>query len=68
MQNAYVDLTITCGAQVRKLADHYHAKLYALRLVAQAAEKAYWSTLNESQRQAREDLRDAMRAELGVLD
>jgi hypothetical protein len=68
MQNAYVDLTITCGAQVRRLADHYHAKLYALRPVAQAAEKANWSTLNESQRQAREDLRDAMRAELGVLD
>jgi hypothetical protein len=68
MQNAYVDLTITCGAQVRRLADHYHAELYALRPAAQTAEKANWSTLNESQRQARKDLRDAMRAELGVLD
>lgn len=68
MQNAYVDLTITCGAQVRRFADHYHTKLYELRPVAQAAEKDNWSSLNKVQRQARKDLRDAMRAELGVLD
>jgi predicted nuclease of restriction endonuclease-like (RecB) superfamily len=68
VQNAYVDLTITCGAQVRRLADSYHAKLYELRPAAQAAEKDSWSSLNEDQRQARKDLRDAMRAELGVLD
>ena len=68
MQNAYVDLTITCGAQVRRLADSYHAELYELRPAAQAAEKDSWSSLNEDQRQARKDLRDAMRAELGVLD
>jgi hypothetical protein len=68
IRNAYVDLTITCGAQVRRLADIITQELYALRSVAQTAEKANWSALNESQRQARKDLRDAMRAELGVLD
>lgn len=50
MQNAYVDLTITCGAQVRRLADSYHAELYELRPAAQAAEKDSWSSLNEDQR------------------
>jgi hypothetical protein len=68
MQNAYVDLTITCGAQVRRTADYYHRKLYELRPVAQAAEKDKWSDLNENQLQTRMDLREAMRAELGVLD
>lgn len=68
MQNTYVDLTITCGAKVRRLADYYHAKLYELRPAAQAAEEDNWTSLNEIQRQARAELRDAMRAELGVLD
>ena len=68
MQNAYVDVTITCGARIRRLADSYHAKLYELRPVAEAAEKDNWASLNENQRQVRNDLRDAMRAELGVLD
>ena len=68
MQDAYVDLTITCGAQVRNTADIYHRTLYDLRPAAQAADKDNWSDLNEKQRQARRDLREAMRVELGVLD
>jgi len=68
LQDAYVDLTITCGAQVRNTADIYHRKLYELRPAAQAADKDNWSDLNEKQRQARRDLREAMRVELGVLD
>jgi len=68
LQDAYVDLTITCGARVRNTADIYHQKLYDLRPAAQAADKDNWSDLNEGQRQARRDLREAMRVELGVLD
>jgi hypothetical protein len=68
MQDAYVDLTITCGARVRNTADVYHQKLYDLRPAAQTADEDNWSDLNEKQRQARRDLREAMRAELGVLD
>jgi hypothetical protein len=68
MQDAYVDLTITCGAGVRNVADVYHQKLYDLRPAAQAADKDNWPDLNEKQRQARRDLREAMRVELGVLD
>lgn len=68
LQDAYVDLTITCGAQVRSTADIYHRKLYDLRPAAQAADKDNWSEVNEKQRQARRDLREAMRVELGVLD
>jgi hypothetical protein len=68
LQDAYVDLTITCGARVRNSANVYHRKLYDLRPAAQAADKDNWSDLNEKQREARRNLREAMRVELGVLD
>jgi hypothetical protein len=69
LQDTYVDLTITCGARVREIADSYHQDLYALRPAAQAADKDAWSVeLNEVQRQARRNLRESMRAELGVPD
>ncbi|MGA8875375.1 MAG: hypothetical protein WB555_07565 [Candidatus Korobacteraceae bacterium] len=68
LRDAYVDLTITCGARVRNIADVYHRKLYDLRPAAQAADNDNWSDLNEKRRQARRDLREAMRVELDVLD
>jgi hypothetical protein len=68
LQDTYVDLTITCGARVRELADSYHTDLYALRPAAQAADKDAWFELNRVQLQARRNLREVMRVELGVPD
>ena len=68
LQDAYVYLTISCGADVRDRADSYNAKLYDLRRVAQDADHDEWLQLEPKTHQARKDLREAMRTELGVPD
>lgn len=68
LQDAYVDLTISCGTHVRQLANSYNKSLYDLRHAAQDADKHAWSDLDEKTRNARAPLREAMRAELGVQD
>lgn len=68
LQDAYVYLTISCGADVRQLAHSYNESLYALRPAAQAAEETAWSELGDETSGARENLRKAIRAELGVED
>jgi hypothetical protein len=66
LQNAYVELTITAGAEVRERARVYNRALYALADVAQQADQQAWSELEPEQRRARYRLREAMRAELGI--
>jgi hypothetical protein len=68
LQNAYVELTITAGAEVRERARVYIRALYALADVAQQADQQAWSELEPEQRRARYRLREAMRAELGIPD
>ncbi len=68
LQDAYVYLTISCGADVRQLAHSYNESLYALRPAAQAADETAWSELGDETSGARENLRKAIRAELGVED
>jgi len=68
LQDAYVNLTISCGADVRRLAHAYNESLYEFRHAAQDADKNAWPDLDEKTRNARAHLREAMRAELGVQD
>jgi len=68
LQDAYVYLTISCGADVRQLAHSYNGSLYALRPGAQAGDETAWSELGDKTSEARENLREAIRAELGVDD
>ena len=66
LQDAYVYLTISCGADVRQLAHSHNKSLYALRPAAQAADETAWSELGDETSGARENLREVIRAELGV--
>jgi hypothetical protein len=66
--NAYVDLTITAGAEVRERARVYNEALYALKEAAQQADQQAWSELVREMDRARHRLREAMRAELGISD
>jgi len=68
LQNAYVELTITAGAEVRKRARAYNKALYALEKAAQQADQHAWSELEPETHRARNHLREAMRAELGIPD
>jgi hypothetical protein len=68
LQDAYVYLTISSGARVRDLAGSYNQTLYAARRAGQTADETQWAELEPVTRRARADLREAMRAELGVQD
>jgi hypothetical protein len=67
-QDAYVYLTISCGADVRELAHQYNGKLYDLLRTAQQSDINAWNEKYRESYEARRRLREAMRAELGVLD
>jgi hypothetical protein len=68
LQDAYVYLTISCGARVRDLARSYNMALYELRNAAQAADRTAWAVDEPETHNVRDQLRDAMRSELGVRD
>jgi len=68
LQDAYVYLTISSGADVRKLARDYNMVLYELEKAAQRADHDKWSELERETHRARRHLREAMRVELGVQD
>jgi hypothetical protein len=68
LQDSYVYLTITCGARVRELAGSYNQALYAARGAGQNADENKWAELEVVTHRARADLREAMRAELGLQD
>ena len=66
LQDAYVYLTISAGSDVRQLAQSYNKTLYDLADAARAADSGGWNTLQPETRRARDLVRTAMRAELGV--
>ena len=68
LQDAYVYLTISAGAEVRKIAREYNKSLYELRRVAQRADGDEWSKVERETHDKRRQLREAMRIELGVQD
>jgi hypothetical protein len=68
LQDAYVYLTISCGTKVRNLAHSYNQALYAVHGAAEKADKDKWVELYPKTSRAREELREAIRAELGVKD
>lgn len=68
LQDTYVYLTISCGAKVRNLAHSYNQALYAVHGAAEKANKDKWVELYPKTSHAREELREAIRAELLVKD
>lgn len=68
LQDAYVYLTISCGADVRKLARSYNMALYKQRHTAQETDADAWSKQMSVTHDLRRRLRAEMRAELGVQD
>ncbi len=68
LQDTYVYLTISCGAEVSELADSYQGKLYELASEAQDVIRDEWGKLSGMTHQPRKALREAMRKELGVRD
>lgn len=67
-QDAYVYLTISCGAAVRELARQYNSKLWDLWQAAQGPDQDAWNETNGESYEARRRVREAMRRELGVSD
>jgi hypothetical protein len=68
LQDTYNYLTITCGEAVRQLAHAHNQALYSARNAAEAADEAKWAELYPRTLKARDTLRTAIRAELGVQD
>lgn len=68
LQDTYVYLTISAGTDVRKLARDYNVALYELEKAAQRADHDTWPELEHETHRVRRQLREAMRAELGVQD
>lgn len=68
MQDAYVYLTISSGADVRHLAQSYNQTLYDLADAAREGDSDKWPELKREALQARVRARSAMRAELDVPD
>jgi hypothetical protein len=68
LQDAYVYVTISCGNDVRVGARTYNQSLYNLRYAAEDADEEATLRLRSESRAERENLRAAMRAELGVQD
>lgn len=68
MQDAYVYLTISTGAEVREIAREYNKFLYELQRVARRADTDEWPKVERQTHDQRRKLREAMRIELGVQD
>ena len=68
LQDAYVYLTISCGADVRKLARSYNDALYELRHTAVDPNVLAWLGQVPKTQNVRRLLREEMRAELGVQE
>lgn len=68
LQEKYQYLTINAARTVRELAREYNQVLYGLRDAATAFDERSWSRLNPETNTARERLRTAMRADLGIDD
>jgi hypothetical protein len=68
LQDAYVYLTISARAAVRRLARAYNMVLYDLEEAARAANEDCWANLEPQTHRARDQLRAAMRGELGIAD
>ena len=68
LQDAYVYLTISAGADVRQRAREYNITLYELRKAPQGHDDTSWLDKERETHEARKRLREAMRAELGVRD
>jgi hypothetical protein len=68
MQDAYVYLTISAGAEVREIARQYNKSLYELQRVARRADTDEWPKVERQTHDQRRKLREAMRIELGVQD
>jgi hypothetical protein len=68
LQDAYVYLTISAGADVRQRARTYNVALYELEKAARRADEEAWPDLERGTHRAREHLRVAMRIELGIHD
>jgi hypothetical protein len=68
LQDAYVYLTISCGADVRKLARSYNNALYELRHTAVDPNVLAWLGQVPKTQNVRRLLREEMRAELGVQE
>jgi hypothetical protein len=68
LQDTYVYLTISTGSEVRELARAYNRALYALEESARYADSDSWASLEPQTHRARDHLRAAMRAELGIAD
>jgi len=66
MQDRYVYLSISSGAEVREFADSYQRVLYELANEAQDVTRDEWGKLSLKTAQPRRELREAMRKELGV--
>ncbi|MER7280152.1 hypothetical protein ABT369_37515 [Dactylosporangium sp. NPDC000244] len=69
LQDAYLYLTISAGAQVRELAQAYNASQFKdLEPVAYSGDRAAWDEQAKAVNRRRDELRAAMRADLGVED
>jgi hypothetical protein len=68
LQEEYQYLTISAGNEVRRLARAYDMVLYALRDAAVAFDEDAWDKYRLETHKSREEVRVAMRAELGVYD
>ena len=68
LQEEYQYLTISAGNEVRRLARAYDMVLYALRDAAVAFDEDAWEKYRLETHKSREEVRVAMRAELGVYD
>ena len=68
LQDTYMYVSISCGSDVRRLADEYNGSLYAAHQAAQEGDEGTWAELDPKTSVVRPELWRAMRAELGVED
>jgi hypothetical protein len=68
LQEEYQYLTISAGNEVRLLARAYDMVLYALRDAAVAFDEDAWAKCRVETHKSREEVRVAMRAELGIYN
>jgi hypothetical protein len=66
LQEQYQYLTISAGDEVRNLARAYDMVLYGLADAVRGSDEERWSVLRSETHKARDRVRVAMRAELGV--
>lgn len=68
LQEEYQYLTISAGNEVRLLARAYDMVLYSLRDAVVAFDENAWTRYRAETHKSREEVRVAMRAELGISD